>query len=52
MKHQSETKPISANSNRLFFRRRANRLPPKRGAKARNVTIALENGRAGGNGDE
>jgi len=34
MKHQSETKPISADDNRLFFRRLASWRGPNRGAKA------------------
>jgi hypothetical protein len=45
MKRQSETKPISADSNRLFFRRLASWQAPRRDNRAGND-------RARGNGDK
>jgi len=40
MKYQSETKRISADGNRLFFRRLASWQAPSRGAKAHKRTKA------------
>jgi hypothetical protein len=40
MKHQSETKPISADGNRLFFRRLGELAGPSRRAKSAQATIA------------